>query len=173
MTALQSEVSTMAPQVAFFEHRRVVLNVDNNTIKQKMAALLQGQRFKDGNYAPLHCSNTVLSEISLGSSRSGDISTFVVVVVGWILSAHNEALQKEVQRLRQLYQHQQQHQMQQQQQQPQHLQSVWDLHNFLLTKQNQQIHTTKFSNFVFLANCIKRKCISLSSYIHELSRKVS
>ncbi|KAG0584027.1 hypothetical protein M758_3G180400 [Ceratodon purpureus] len=79
VTALQSEVSTMAPQVAFFEHRRAVLNVDNNAIKQKMAALVQGQRFKD---------------------------------------AHNEALQKEVQRLRQLYQ-QQQHQMQQ----PQHLQS--------------------------------------------------
>jgi len=48
VTTLQSEVSTMAPQVAFFEHRRAVLNVDNNTIKQKMAALLQGQRFKDG-----------------------------------------------------------------------------------------------------------------------------
>jgi hypothetical protein len=45
---LQTEVSTMAPQVAFFEHRRAVLNVDNNTIKQKMAALAQGQRFKDG-----------------------------------------------------------------------------------------------------------------------------
>lgn len=86
VTALQSEVSTMAPQVAFFEHRRAVLNVDNNTIKQKMAALAQGQRFKD---------------------------------------AHIEALQKEVQRLRQLYQ-------QQQMQQQQHLQpglstSTYDL----------------------------------------------
>lgn len=37
----------MAPQVAFFEHRRVVLDVDNNTIKQKMAAFAQGQPFKD------------------------------------------------------------------------------------------------------------------------------
>jgi hypothetical protein len=68
VTALQSEVTAMAPQVAFYELRRAVLNVDNNTIKQKMAALAQGQRFKD---------------------------------------AHNEALQKEVQRLRQLYQQQQ------------------------------------------------------------------
>jgi len=41
----------MAPQVAFFEHRRAVLNVDNNTIKQKMAALVQGQLFKDGKWA--------------------------------------------------------------------------------------------------------------------------
>jgi hypothetical protein len=48
VTALQSEVTAMAPQVAFYEHRRAVLNVDNNTIKQKMAALAQGQRFKDG-----------------------------------------------------------------------------------------------------------------------------
>lgn len=77
VTALQTEVTTMAPRVAFFEHQRAVLNVDNNTIKQKMAALAQSQRFKD---------------------------------------AHNEALQKEVQRLRQLYQ------QQQIQQQPQHLQ---------------------------------------------------
>ena len=48
LTAWQSEVSTMGPQVAFFEHRRAVLNVDNNAMKQKMAALVQGQRFKDG-----------------------------------------------------------------------------------------------------------------------------
>ncbi len=38
----------MAPQVAFYEHRRAILNMDNNTIKQKMAAIVQGQLFKDG-----------------------------------------------------------------------------------------------------------------------------
>jgi hypothetical protein len=38
----------MAPQVAFYEHRRAVLNMDNNTIKQRMAALAQSQHFKDG-----------------------------------------------------------------------------------------------------------------------------
>lgn len=48
VTALQTEVTTMGPRVAFFEHQRAVLNVDNNTIKQKMAALAQSQRFKDG-----------------------------------------------------------------------------------------------------------------------------
>lgn len=46
----QSEVSTMGPQVAFFEHRRAVLNVDNNSIKQKMATLLQNQLFQDGKF---------------------------------------------------------------------------------------------------------------------------
>jgi hypothetical protein len=68
VAALQTEVATIAPQVAFYEHRRSVLNVDNNTIKQRMAALAQSQHFKD---------------------------------------AHNEALKKELQRLRQLYQQQQ------------------------------------------------------------------
>ncbi|CAN5966284.1 unnamed protein product [Sphagnum jensenii] len=75
VAALQTEVATIAPQVAFYEHRRAVLNVDNNTIKQRMAALAQSQHFKD---------------------------------------AHNEALKKELQRLRQLYQQQQLQQPQQQ-----------------------------------------------------------
>jgi hypothetical protein len=44
----------MAPQVGFFEHRRAVLNVDNNAMKQKMAALVQGQRFKDGKAQDLN-----------------------------------------------------------------------------------------------------------------------
>lgn len=90
VTALQSEVSTMAPQVAFFEHRRAVLNVDNNTMKQKMATLAQGQHFKD---------------------------------------AHNEALQKEVQTLRQLY-----HQMQQQRLQTGAPTSVYDLQHQQFSK---------------------------------------
>ncbi len=45
---LQAEITAMAPQVAFYEHRRAILNMDNNTIKQKMAAIVQGQLFKDG-----------------------------------------------------------------------------------------------------------------------------
>jgi hypothetical protein len=49
VTALQAEITAMAPQVAFYEHRRAILNMDNNTIKQKMAAILQGQLFKDAH----------------------------------------------------------------------------------------------------------------------------
>ncbi|KAL2651178.1 hypothetical protein R1flu_019306 [Riccia fluitans] len=84
VNALQTEVSTLSPQVAFLDHQRVVLNVDNNALKQKIAALSQDKRFKE---------------------------------------AHNDALKKEVQRLRQLYQQQQQqHQQLQQQHLQQHLQ---------------------------------------------------
>ncbi|KAL3700433.1 hypothetical protein R1sor_018455 [Riccia sorocarpa] len=85
VNALQTEVSTLSPQVAFLDHQRVVLNVDNNALKQKIAALSQDKRFKE---------------------------------------AHNDALKKEVQRLRQLYQQQQQqqHQHMQQQHLQQHLQ---------------------------------------------------
>jgi len=38
----------MTPQVDFYEHQRVVLNADNNTIKQRIATLAQDQCFKDG-----------------------------------------------------------------------------------------------------------------------------
>ncbi|CAM6128956.1 unnamed protein product [Calypogeia fissa] len=84
VSALQTEVSTLSPQVAYLDHQRVVLNVDNNSLKQKIAALAQDKRFKD---------------------------------------AHNEALKKEVQRLRQQLQ-QQHHQMQQQHLQQQHQQQI-------------------------------------------------
>jgi hypothetical protein len=44
----QTEIATMTAQVDFYEHQRAVLNADNNTIKQRIATLAQGQRFKDG-----------------------------------------------------------------------------------------------------------------------------
>ncbi|XP_031484994.1 basic leucine zipper 34-like [Nymphaea colorata] len=68
VNALQAEVSTLSPQVAYLDHQRLVLNVDNSALKQRMAALAQDKLFKD---------------------------------------AHYEALKKEVQRLRQLYQQRQ------------------------------------------------------------------
>lgn len=73
VNALQTEVSTLSPQVAYLDHQRVLLNVDNGSLKQRIAALAQDKLFKD---------------------------------------AHCEALKKEVQRLRQLYQEQQQQNMQ-------------------------------------------------------------
>jgi hypothetical protein len=75
VTAFQTEIATMTAQVDFYEHQRAVLNADNNTIKQRIATLAQGQCFKD---------------------------------------AYNDALKKEIQRLRQLYQQQQLQQPQQQ-----------------------------------------------------------
>lgn len=70
VNALQTEVSTLSPQVAYLDHQRVILNVDNGALKQRIAALAQDKLFKD---------------------------------------AHCEALKKEVQRLRQIYQEQHQH----------------------------------------------------------------
>ncbi|KAF3794430.1 Basic leucine zipper 61 [Nymphaea thermarum] len=61
----ETEVSTLSPQVAYLDHQRLLLNVDNGALKQRIAALAQDKIFKD---------------------------------------AHSEALKKEVQRLRHLYQ---------------------------------------------------------------------
>ncbi|KAL7186249.1 hypothetical protein ACSBR2_028071 [Camellia fascicularis] len=64
VTSLQNEVSALSPRVAFFDHQRLILNVDNSALKQRIAALLRDKIFKD---------------------------------------AHQEALQKEIERLRQVY----------------------------------------------------------------------
>ncbi|KAK4255857.1 hypothetical protein QN277_008796 [Acacia crassicarpa] len=71
VSTLQTEVSALSPRVAFLDHQRLILNVDNSTLKQRIAALAQDKIFKD---------------------------------------AHHEALKKEIERLRQIYQQQQQQQ---------------------------------------------------------------
>ncbi|XP_030549816.1 basic leucine zipper 6-like [Rhodamnia argentea] len=67
VNALQSEVSALSPRVAFFDHQRLILTVDNSALKQRIAALAQDKIFKD---------------------------------------AHQEALKKEIERLRRVYQQQ-------------------------------------------------------------------
>ncbi|KAI9093381.1 hypothetical protein K1719_027395 [Acacia pycnantha] len=67
VTSLQAEVSVLSPRVAFFDHQRLLLNVDNSALKQRIAALAQDKIFKD---------------------------------------AHQEALKREIERLRQVYHHQ-------------------------------------------------------------------
>ncbi|KAI3457403.1 hypothetical protein Pfo_014066 [Paulownia fortunei] len=64
VTTLQTEVSALSPRVAFFDHQRLLLNVDNSALKQRIAALAQDKIFKD---------------------------------------AHQEALRKEIERLRKIY----------------------------------------------------------------------
>ncbi|KAF5948656.1 hypothetical protein HYC85_014613 [Camellia sinensis] len=49
VTSLQNEVSALSPRVAFFDHQRFILNVDNSALKQRIAALLRDKIFKDGN----------------------------------------------------------------------------------------------------------------------------
>ncbi|KAK7244217.1 hypothetical protein RIF29_39036 [Crotalaria pallida] len=74
VTTLQTEVSALSPRVAFLDHQRLILNVDNSALKQRIAALAQDKIFKD-------------------DPKSN--------------SAHQEALKKEIERLRQIYHHQQ------------------------------------------------------------------
>ncbi|XP_038684868.1 basic leucine zipper 34-like [Tripterygium wilfordii] len=64
VTSLQSEVSVLSPRVAFLDHQRLLLNVDNSSLKQRIVALAQDKIFKD---------------------------------------AHQEALKREIERLRQVY----------------------------------------------------------------------
>nr|XP_043628786.1 basic leucine zipper 61-like [Erigeron canadensis] len=68
VTNLQTEVSTLSPRVAYLDHQRLILNVDNSSLKQRIAALAQDKIFKD---------------------------------------AHQEALRKEIERLRRVYNDQQ------------------------------------------------------------------
>ncbi|KAK1405250.1 Basic leucine zipper 61 [Heracleum sosnowskyi] len=64
VNSLQAEVSVLSPRVAYLDHQRLVLNVDNSVLKQRLAALAQDKLFKD---------------------------------------AHQEALKREIERLRQVY----------------------------------------------------------------------
>ncbi|RZB77180.1 Basic leucine zipper 61 isoform B [Glycine soja] len=48
VTTLQTEVSALSPRVAFLDHQRLILNVDNSALKQRIAALAQDKIFKDG-----------------------------------------------------------------------------------------------------------------------------
>ncbi|KAF8408997.1 hypothetical protein HHK36_005068 [Tetracentron sinense] len=48
VTSLQTEVSALSPRVAFLDHQRLVLNVNNSALKQRIAALAQDKIFKDG-----------------------------------------------------------------------------------------------------------------------------
>ncbi|KAK9056947.1 hypothetical protein SSX86_024312 [Deinandra increscens subsp. villosa] len=53
VTTLQTEVSVLSPRVAFLDHQRLVLNVDNSALKQRIAALAQDKIFKDAHQEAL------------------------------------------------------------------------------------------------------------------------
>ncbi|XP_059662697.1 basic leucine zipper 34-like [Cornus florida] len=53
ITTLQTEVSTLSPRVAFLDHQRLILNVDNSALKQRIAALAQDKIFKDAHQEAL------------------------------------------------------------------------------------------------------------------------
>ncbi|CAN6570289.1 unnamed protein product [Malus baccata var. baccata] len=47
VNSLQAEVSVLSPRVSFLDHQRLLLNVDNSALKQRIAALAQDNIFKD------------------------------------------------------------------------------------------------------------------------------
>lgn len=53
VTSLQTEVSVLSPRVAFLDHQRLLLNVDNSALKQRIAALAQDKIFKDAHQEAL------------------------------------------------------------------------------------------------------------------------
>lgn len=50
----KAEISVLSPRVAFLDHQRLVLNVDNSVLRQRIAALSQDKIFKDGNNRNFH-----------------------------------------------------------------------------------------------------------------------
>ncbi|KAL3503157.1 hypothetical protein ACH5RR_037606 [Cinchona calisaya] len=53
VTTFQTEVSALSPRVAFLDHQRMILNVDNSALKQRIAALTQDKIFKDAHQEAL------------------------------------------------------------------------------------------------------------------------
>ncbi|TKY48911.1 Basic leucine zipper 61 [Spatholobus suberectus] len=53
VTSLQAEVSVLSPRVAFLDHQRLLLNVDNSALKQRIAALAQDKIFKEAHQEAL------------------------------------------------------------------------------------------------------------------------
>ncbi|KAG7988254.1 hypothetical protein I3843_03G178200 [Carya illinoinensis] len=53
VNSLQAEVSVLSPRVAFLDHQRLLLNVDNSALKQRIAALAQDKIFKDAHQEAL------------------------------------------------------------------------------------------------------------------------
>lgn len=47
---LQAEVASLSPKIRYHEHERVLLNVENVILKQKLAALTKAQRLKEGKF---------------------------------------------------------------------------------------------------------------------------
>ncbi|CAH8387650.1 unnamed protein product [Eruca vesicaria subsp. sativa] len=53
VSSLQAEVSVLSPRVSFLDHQRLLLNVDNSALKQRIAALAQDKIFKDAHQESL------------------------------------------------------------------------------------------------------------------------
>lgn len=74
VNALQAEVSALSPQVTYLDHQRVVLNVDNGALKQRIAALAQEKLFKDAHYDALKNEAQRLRQLYQQQQRIQDMS---------------------------------------------------------------------------------------------------
>lgn len=149
----------MSPRVAFLDHQRLILNVDNSALKQRIAALAQDKLFKDGKnleqfacmssfyklnkstvirlYSAHHIEIMIVIPQVTGSirflfcffiiSRGSNnvykmtigaqyfnpkiwhiciLQSLLMVIIIFKMAAHQEALKKEIERLRRVYQDQ-------------------------------------------------------------------
>lgn len=113
-------MSALSPRVAFLDHQRSLLTLGNSHLKQRIAALAQDKIFKDGDrhlppqlcYYSIYRSHNVAVRIQFGQHPCNQNSTAKLTLVlnslfsALLCSAHQEALKKEIERLRQIY-HQQ------------------------------------------------------------------
>ena len=60
---MKAEVSVLSPRVAFLDHQRLILNVDNSALKQRIAALTQDKIFKDAHQEALRRDIERLGEV--------------------------------------------------------------------------------------------------------------
>ncbi|XP_076906328.1 basic leucine zipper 34-like [Bidens hawaiensis] len=63
VNSLQAEVSVLSPRVAYLDHQRLVLNVDNSVLKQRIAVLTQDKIFKDAHQEALKAEIERLKQI--------------------------------------------------------------------------------------------------------------
>lgn len=63
VNALQEEVSALSPQVTYLDRHRVILSVDNSTMKQRIAALAQEKLFKDAQNDALKSEVQILRQM--------------------------------------------------------------------------------------------------------------
>ncbi|KAL5222548.1 hypothetical protein ABZP36_027261 [Zizania latifolia] len=111
VTSLQTEVSALSPRVAFLDHQRSLLTLGNSHLKQRIAALAQDKIFKDGDrycHLDYNITTTILAACMQCNCIFHSILKFTTntVLNSLVCSAHQEALKKEIERLRQIYQQQ-------------------------------------------------------------------
>jgi hypothetical protein len=79
---MKAEVSVLSPRVAYLDHQRLLLNVDNSALKQRIAALAQDKIFKDGTYShfTFYCHDSSTSFLIKSFFRVFLISMILIIL---------------------------------------------------------------------------------------------